>query len=62
MSKKSSADVVKRMLLAGETADLSQPIERLSGYRRMTINEVKTIRGRQRPAKNAVKATKKKKK
>ena len=35
------ADVVKRMLLAGEIADLSQAIERLSGYRRLTITEVK---------------------
>lgn len=35
------ADVVKRMLLAGEIADLSAAVERLSGYRRMTITEVK---------------------
>ena len=35
------ADVVKRMLLAGEITDLSQAIERLSGYRRLTITEVK---------------------
>lgn len=35
------ADTVKRMLLAGEIADLSTAIERLSGYRRMTITEVK---------------------
>jgi len=35
------ADVVKKMLLAGEIADLSQAIEKLSGYRRMTISEVK---------------------
>lgn len=35
------ADVVKKMLLAGEIADLSAAIERLSGYRRMTISEVK---------------------
>ena len=35
------ADVVKKMLLAGEITDLSQAIERLSGYRRMTITEVK---------------------
>lgn len=35
------ADTVKRMLLAGEIADLSAAIERLSGYRRMTISEVK---------------------
>lgn len=35
------ADVVKRMLLAGEITDLSQAIEKLSGYRRLTITEVK---------------------
>ena len=35
------ADVVKRMLLAGEIADLSAVVERLSGYRRTTITEVK---------------------
>lgn len=35
------ADVVKKMLLAGEITDLSQAIEKLSGYRRMTITEVK---------------------
>lgn len=35
------ADVVKRMLLAGEIADLSAVVERLSGYRRATITEVK---------------------
>lgn len=35
------ADTVKRMLLAGEIADLSAAVERLSGYRRMTISEVK---------------------
>ena len=35
------ADVVKRMLLPGEIADLSQVIEKLSGYRRLTITEVK---------------------
>lgn len=35
------SDTVKRMLLAGEIADLSAAIERLSGYRRMTISEVK---------------------
>ena len=35
------ADVVKKMLLAGEITDLSQAIETLSGYRRMTITEVK---------------------
>ena len=35
------ADVVKKMLLAGEITDLSQAIEKLSGYRRLTITEVK---------------------
>ena len=35
------ADAVKKMLLAGEITDLAQVIERLSGYRRLTITEVK---------------------
>lgn len=35
------AETVKRMLLPGEITDLSQAIEKLSGYRRMTITEVK---------------------
>ena len=35
------ADTVKRMLLPGEIADLSAAVERLSGYRRTTITEVK---------------------
>lgn len=35
------AEAVKRLLLAGEIADLSQAVERLSGYRRTTITEVK---------------------
>lgn len=35
------AEAVKRLLLAGEIADLSQAVERLSGYRRSTITEVK---------------------
>ena len=35
------AEAVKRLLLAGEIADLSQAVERLSGYRRNTITEVK---------------------
>ena len=35
------ADTVKRMLLPGEITDLSAAVERLSGYRRMTISEVK---------------------
>ena len=43
------ADAVKKMLLAGEITDLAQVIERLSGYRRLTITEVKTSDGRQRP-------------
>ena len=37
------ADTVKRMLLPGEIADLSAAVERLSGYRRMTISEVKNV-------------------
>ena len=36
-----SEGVVKAMLLAGEIADLSRAIEELSGYRRLTVNEVK---------------------
>lgn len=35
------AETVKKLLLAGEITDLSQAIERLSGYRRTTITEVK---------------------
>ena len=35
------AEAVKRLLLAGEIADLSGAVERLSGYRRTTITEVK---------------------
>ena len=35
------AEAVKKMLLPGEITDLSQAVERLSGYRRMTITEVK---------------------
>ena len=35
------AETVKRLLLPGEIADLSQAVERLSGYRRMTITELK---------------------
>ena len=37
------ADTVKRMLLPGEIADLSAAVERLSGYRRTTITEVKNV-------------------
>ena len=35
------ADTVKKLLLPGEITDLSQAIEKLSGYRRLTITEVK---------------------
>lgn len=35
------AETVKAMLLPGEIADLSRAVERLSGYRRNTIEEVK---------------------
>lgn len=35
------ADMVKNMLLPGEIADLSAAVERLGGYRRTTIEEVK---------------------
>lgn len=35
------ADVVTAMLLPGEVADLSRAVERLSGYRMVTIGEVK---------------------
>ncbi len=35
------AETLKAMLLPGEIADLSAAIERLSGYRRITIEEVK---------------------
>lgn len=35
------ADTVKRLLLPGEIADLSAAVEKLSGYRRSTITEVK---------------------
>lgn len=34
-------ETVKAMLLPGEIADLSRAVERLSGYRRDTIREVK---------------------
>lgn len=36
-----AAETVQRMLLPGEITDLSNAIERLTGYRRMTINEIK---------------------
>ena len=35
------AETIKNMLLPGEIADLSAAIERLTGYRRVTIEEVK---------------------
>ena len=34
-------DAVRALLLPGEIADLSMEVERLSGYRRRTIDEVK---------------------
>lgn len=34
-------ETVKRMLLAGEIEDLSREVERLCGFRRSTIEEVK---------------------
>lgn len=35
------AETLKAMLLPGEIADLSREVERLSGYRRATIEKVK---------------------
>lgn len=35
------AETVKALLLPGEIADLSRAVERLCGYRRLTIEEVK---------------------
>lgn len=35
------AETVKAMLLPGEIADLSRAVEKLSGYRRETIEEIK---------------------
>lgn len=35
------AETVKKLLLPGEIADLAHAVERLSGYRRSTITEVK---------------------
>lgn len=35
------AETIKAMLLPGEIADLSIAVEKLSGYRRTTIEEVK---------------------
>ena len=37
----SPAETVKAMLLPGEIADLSRAVERLSGYRQNTIEEIK---------------------
>ena len=34
-------EAIKNMLLPGEIADLSRAVERLSGYRQVTIREVK---------------------
>ncbi len=39
------AETVKGMLLPGEIADLSLAVERLSGYRRETIEEIKNGSG-----------------
>lgn len=35
------AEMLKKLLLPGEIADLASAVERLSGYRRSTITEVK---------------------
>ncbi|WP_050698664.1 phage tail assembly chaperone [Anaeromassilibacillus senegalensis] len=35
------AELLKKMLLAGEIEDLAQEIEKLSGYRKSTVEEVK---------------------
>ena len=35
------AETVKAMLLPGEIAELSRAVERLSGYRQVTIREIK---------------------
>ena len=35
------AETVKNMLLPGESADLSAAVERLTGYRHVTIQEIK---------------------
>lgn len=39
------AEVVKAMLLPGEIEDVSREIERLSGYRQMTIEKIKNGSG-----------------
>lgn len=38
---RNAAETVKALLLPGEIADLSEAVERLTGYRRSTIQEVK---------------------
>ncbi len=38
------AEMVKKMLLPGEIEDISRAVERLSGYRKETIEEVKEIK------------------
>lgn len=40
-----AAEMLKQLLLPGEITDLSQEIEKLSGYRRRTIEEVKNASG-----------------
>lgn len=37
--------MLKQLLLPGEITDLSQEVEKLSGYRRRTIEEVKNASG-----------------
>lgn len=39
-------ETVKNMLLPGEIEDLSRAVERLTGYRRDTIREIKNASGR----------------
>lgn len=39
------AEAVKRLLLPGEIADLSREVEKLTGYRRTTITEIKNASG-----------------
>lgn len=41
----SPAEALKALLLPGEIADLAMEIERLTGYRRRTIEEVKNASG-----------------
>lgn len=40
-SAQTPAELVKKMLLPGEIEDLSRAIEKLSGYRDITIEEIK---------------------